>query len=55
MLMDMGEYLRGGPEPYDFKDALRDAYFWALIKEAERSPWDKISSRRMPWDTQEVK
>ena len=55
MLLDMGEYLRGGPEPYDFKDALRDAYFWALIKEAERSPWDEISSRRMPWDTQEVK
>ena len=49
MLLDMGGYLTGGPSPYPLKDALEDAYFWCLLKQAALSPFRPIRSERMPW------
>ena len=34
MLLDMGEYLRGGPSPYPLEEALDDAAFWLHLQEA---------------------
>ena len=49
MLLDMGGYLTGGPSPYPLEDALEDAYFWCLLKQAALSPFRPIRSERMPW------
>lgn len=50
MLLDMGAYLEGGPEPYPFREALDDAYFWLLAQQAAAVPWKLIESRMMPWN-----
>lgn len=50
MLLDMGIYLHGGPEPYPLREALDDAYFWLLAQQAAAAPWKPVESRRMPWN-----
>lgn len=49
MLLDMGDYLSGGPSPYALGEALEDAYFWLLMEEAVRHPWQETASQPMPW------
>ena len=49
ILLDMGEYLAGGPSPYPLEEALEDAYFWLLAKEAVGRPWQETASEKMPW------
>ena len=49
MLLDMGDYLHGGPEPYPLQDALDDAYFWLLSQQALATPWKAVTSQTMPW------
>ena len=50
MLLDMGAYLNGGPEPYALREALDDSYFWLLAQEAAAAPWTPVDSRGMPWN-----
>ncbi len=50
ILLDMGEYLAGGPSPYPLKEALADAHFSLLMKKALEQPWQEISSGSFPWD-----
>ncbi len=49
MLLDMQEYLSGGPSPYPLQNALDDAMFWLLIREAVQNPWKEVKSLQMPW------
>lgn len=49
LLLDMGDYLSGGPEPYPLSDALHDAYFTLLLKQAVETPWQPVASEPMPW------
>ena len=49
MLLDMDSYLQGGPSPYPLEDALSDAFFWILLREAAAQPLRPVSSRPMPW------
>lgn len=49
MLLDMEAYLEGGESPYPLEEALEDAYFWLLVKEAADHPWKEIPSEKMPW------
>ena len=49
LLLDMGDYLSGGPSPYPLREALEDAYFWLLLQEAVTHPWQEIASEVMPW------
>ena len=50
MLLDMGEYLAGGAEPYPLKDALEDACFCILLKTAIEHPWTKVQSEILAWN-----
>ena len=50
VLLDMGDYLQGGPEPYPFREALEDAWFWLRLEEAVAHPWQETASRPMPWE-----
>ncbi len=45
-LLDMKEYLEGGPEPYPLWEALEDARFWLLSENLEDSP---VTAGPMPW------
>ncbi len=49
MLLDMEEYLSGGPSPYPLREALEDAYFWLLLEEAVKHPWRNTERQPMPW------
>ncbi len=49
MLLDMETYLAGGASPYPLEEALEDAYFWLLAKEAVDHPWKAVTSEKMPW------
>lgn len=49
VLLDMGDYLSGGPEPYPLREALDDACFWLLAQEAFAAPWTPVRSPCMPW------
>ncbi len=49
MLFDMREYIEGGDPPYPLREALDDAYFWLLLQEALRRPWEEVRSGRMSW------
>ncbi len=51
MLLDMEDYLAGGPSPYPLEDALDDALFWLLIQDAVNSPGHEIHSPRTPLHT----
>lgn len=53
MLLDMGTYLHGGPEPYPLREALDDAYFWLLAQQAAAAPWKPVESHRMLWTANE--
>ena len=50
ILLDMGDYLAGGPSPYPLEDALEDAYFWLLLNRAAENPWQEISCGARPWE-----
>ncbi|MBR4539437.1 MAG: Gfo/Idh/MocA family oxidoreductase [Clostridia bacterium] len=49
MLLDMEAYLAGGESPYPLEEALEDAYFWLLAKEAADHPWQEIATEKNPW------
>jgi hypothetical protein len=49
ILLDMGDYLAGGPSPYPLEDALEDAYFWLLLNQAVENPWQEITCGIRPW------
>lgn len=50
LLLDMGDYLSGGPSPYPLNEALWDAYFWICMEEAVSHPWEAVRSGRRPWN-----
>ena len=50
MLLDMKEYLASGPEVYPLEEALEDAWWWLLMKEAAAHPGTVVYSRNMPWN-----
>lgn len=49
ILLDMGDYLSGGPSPYPLEESMEDAWFWLLLNEAAQNPWQEIAARRRPW------
>lgn len=51
ILLDMGEYLSGGPSPYPLEEALWDACFWLQMEEAVAHPWQETVSMSMPWSS----
>lgn len=51
ILFDMEDYLAGGPSPYPLEEALEDAYFTLLSRQAQDNPFAAVSSERMPWHT----
>ena len=52
MLLDMGDYLSGGPSPYPLEEGLEDATLWLQMEEAVRHPWQEIVSLSVPWKRQ---
>lgn len=50
MLYDMKEFIINGKEVYPLREALDDAYFTILMKEAQEKPWTNIHSKVMPWN-----
>ena len=50
ILLDMRDYLAGGPSPYPLEEALEDAYFWLLLNQAVENPWREISCGVRPWE-----
>ncbi len=53
VLLDMEEYLAGGPSPYPLREALEDGYFWHLFRQAAEHPWQEVRSECMPWHDRE--
>lgn len=49
ILLDMEDYLHGGPSPYPLQDALDDARFLLAMEEAVRQPWKEVTVHGMPW------
>ena len=49
ILLDMEEYLAGGPSPYPLQEALDDVLFWLLAEKAAQSPWETFDSRGCAW------
>lgn len=49
ILLDMADYLSGGPSPYPLEEALDDALFWLLVQEAVKDPWQEIRMPDVPW------
>ncbi|MCR5293839.1 MAG: gfo/Idh/MocA family oxidoreductase [Lachnospiraceae bacterium] len=43
MLLDMGEFIAGGPAPYPLISAAEDTLFWLKAREALASPWETVS------------
>ena len=50
MLLDMGEYLSGGSSPYPLREALADAHFSLLLRQATENPGQEIVSGPFPWE-----
>ena len=46
ILLDMGDYLAGGPSPYPLEEAVEDARFWLLLSEAVKRPWQAVRRER---------
>ncbi len=44
ILLDMKDYLKGGPSPYPLKEAVADACFWLSLQNAEMHPFEKTES-----------
>jgi predicted dehydrogenase len=42
MLLDMREFIAGGPSPYPLLSALEDSLFWLRAQEALASPWTEV-------------
>ena len=49
ILLDMEDYIQGGPSPYPLREALEDAHFWLLAREALKSPFHEVPCPVMPW------
>ena len=49
MLMDMGDWSRGGEAPYPLEEALEDALMWLMMNKAAENPWQAVTAPRMPW------
>ena len=54
MLLDMGDYLTGGPSPYPVENALEDALFWMMKEKAVREPGREIQVGPRPWERKEI-
>ena len=53
ILLDMEDYLRGGPAPYPLAEALDDAWFWLRLQEAVQTPFMAVASGPVPWRASE--
>jgi len=42
ILLDMGEYLGGGPSPYPLWEAIEDARFWLRLRQAVEAPEERV-------------
>ena len=49
VLLDMGSFVQGGPSPYPLEEALDDAYFTLLLRQAIENPWKRVDAQMMPW------
>lgn len=49
ILLDMGEYISGGPSPYPVHQALEDALFWVMKERAVQEPGREIRVEARPW------
>lgn len=49
ILLDMGQYISGGPAPYSVQQALDDALFWIMKERAVQEPGSEIHVGRRPW------
>ena len=49
MLLDMGEYLSGGPSPYPIQNAMDDALFWMMKEKAVQETDSDISVGARSW------
>lgn len=49
MMYDMRAYIEGGEEVYPMAEALEDAYWCLLFRQAEKTPGCKIIPEKMPW------
>ncbi|MBQ9212265.1 MAG: Gfo/Idh/MocA family oxidoreductase [Clostridia bacterium] len=50
LLLDMKDYLAGGPSPYPLEHALEDAYFWIMLSEAVSHPGVPVNVDTRPWN-----
>lgn len=48
LMLDMGAYINGGPEPYPLREALEDAYMWQALARALETG-DEQGSGPRPW------
>ncbi len=53
ILLDMEEYLAGGPSPYPLEEALEDAYFWLRLNEAVERRGEPVRAGERPWKREE--
>ena len=42
MLLDMEDFIAGGPAPYTLTSALEDSLFWLKSREALAAPWSEV-------------
>ena len=49
LLLDMADYLAGGPSPYPLEEAMEDAWFWLLVNRAVAEPWTEVSASPRLW------
>lgn len=49
LLLDMEDYIGGGPSPYPLREALDDAWFCLMLSEAAKRPWEPFRAENLPW------
>ncbi len=49
ILLDMEDYLAGGPSPYPLAQAMEDALFWIMLDSAVRHPAEETEVGPRPW------
>ena len=49
LLLDMEDYLAGGPSPYPLEEALEDAWFKLQGDRALAQPWQEVRCGKRPW------
>ena len=43
MLLDMGASISGGPSPYPLGEALEDAFFCQMLRQAAKRPFQEVT------------